>query len=48
MLIWKNALYLSINVNLIGTKVLIGYTVFTAPTEDGSAILRGHLSHVKV
>ena len=42
----KNALYLSVNV--FGTKVLHGDTIFTSPTGDGTAILRGHLSHAKV
>ena len=35
----KNALYLSVNV--FSTKVLIGDTIFTSPTGDGTAILRG-------
>ena len=42
----KNALYLSVNV--FSTKVLIGDTIFTSPTGDGTAILRGHPSHSKV
>ena len=42
----KNALYLSVNV--FSTKVLIGDTVLTSPTGDGSAILGGHLSQVEV
>ena len=42
----KNALYLSVNV--FRMKVLIGNTIFTSPTGDGTAILCGHLSHVKV
>ena len=29
------------------TKVLIGDTIFTSPTGDGIAILRGHPSHAK-
>ena len=42
-----NALYLSVNV--FSTKVLIGETVFTPPTRDGTAILvRGHTSYSKV
>ena len=45
--IWqKKALYLSLNV--FRTKVLIRDTSFTFPTGDGTAILRGHLSHAKV
>ena len=40
------ALYLSVNV--FSTKVLIGETIFTSPTGDGTAILRGHPSHAKV
>ena len=42
----KKALYLSVNV--LSTKVLIGDTIFTSPTGDGTAILRGHPSHAKV
>ena len=42
----KNALYLSVNV--FSTKVLIWDTIFTSPTGDGTAILRGHPSHAKV
>ena len=42
----KNALYLSVNV--FSTKVLIGDTILTSPTGDGTAILRGHPSHAKV
>ena len=29
-------------------NVLIGDTIFTSPTGDGTNILRGHPSHVKV
>ena len=39
----KKALYLSVNV-----KVLIGDTIFTSPSGDGTAILRGHPSQAKV
>ena len=42
----KNALYLSVNV--FSRKVLIGDTIFTSPTVDGTAILRGHPSHPRV
>ena len=42
----KNALYLSVNV--FSMKVLIGDTIFTSPNGDGTTILRGHPSHVKV
>ena len=42
----KKALYLSVNV--FSTKALIGDTIFTSPTGDVSAILRGHPSHAKV
>ena len=42
----KNALYLSVNV--FSTEVLIGDTILTSPTGDGTAILRGHPSHAKV
>ena len=41
-----NARYLSVNV--FSTKVLIGDTIFTSPTEDGTSILSGHPSHAKV
>ena len=42
----KKALYSSVNV--FSTKVLIGDTILTSPTGDGTAILHGHLSHAKV
>ena len=42
----KKALYLSVNV--FSTKVLIGDTIFTSPTGDGAAFLRGHPSHAKI
>ena len=42
----KNAPYLSVNV--LSTKVLIEDTIFTSPTGDGTAILRGHPRHAKV
>ena len=32
----------------ISTKVPTGDTIFTSHTGDGTAILRGHLSHTKV
>ena len=38
--------YLSVKV--FSTKVLIRDTTFTSPTGDGTAILRGDLSHAKV
>ena len=41
------ALYLNC-ANVFSMKVLIGNTIFTSPTGDGTAILRGHSSHVKV
>ena len=41
-----NALYLSVKV--FSMKVLIGDTIFTSLTGDGTAILCGHLSHMKV
>ena len=40
-----NALYL--NVNVFSMKVLIGDTIFTPPTREGTAILYGDLSHGK-
>ena len=42
----KDAFYLS--VNIFRKKILIGDTIFTSPTGDGTAILRGHPSHAKV
>ena len=42
----KPALYLSVNV--FSTKLLIWDTIFTSPTRDRTAILRGHPSHPKV
>ena len=42
----KKTLYLSVNV--FSTKALIGDTIFTFPTGNGTAILRGHPSHAKV
>ena len=42
----NNALYLTFNVSSM--KVLIRDTIFTSPTGDGTAILRGHPSHAKV
>ena len=44
-LVKKNARYLSVNV--FSTKVLIGDSIFTSPTGEGTAILRGHPSHAK-
>ena len=41
----KKALYLSVEV--FSTKALIGDAIFTSPTRDGTAILRGHPSHAK-
>ena len=42
----KKALYLS--VNEFSTEVLIGDTILTSPTGDGTAILLGHPSHAKI
>ena len=42
----KNALYLSVNV--FSTKVLVGDTIFTSLTGDGTAILRGQPSYARV
>ena len=42
----KQCTYLS--VNIFRTKVLIGDTIFTSATRDGTVILRGHASHRKV
>ena len=41
----KNTPYLSVNV--FSTKAPIGDTIFTSPTGDGTAILRGHPSHAR-
>ena len=41
----KNSHYFSVNV--FSTKVLIR-DIFTSPTGNGTAILRGHSSHAKV
>ena len=43
---WSFKIYSSVNV--FGTKVLIGGTIFTSPTWDGTASLRGHPIHAKV
>ena len=40
------ALYLSVKV--FSMKVLIGNTIFTSLTGDGTAILRGHPSHANL
>ena len=42
----KQQLYFSVNV--LSKKVLLEDTILTSPTGDGTAILRGHLSHAKV
>ena len=42
----KKAPYLRVNV--FSTNVLIGETIFTSPTGDGTSILRGRSSHAKV
>ena len=42
----KIALYLSVNV--FSTKVQIGDTIFTCPTGNGTAILRGRPRHAKI
>ena len=42
----KNALFLSVNV--FSTKVLVGDTIFTSLTGDGTAILRGQPSYARV
>ena len=41
----KQCTYLS--VNAFSTKVLIGDTIFTSPTRDGTGILPDHPSHGK-
>ena len=42
--IQKNGL----SINVFSSKILIEDTIFKSPTGDGTAILCGHLSHVKV
>ena len=42
----KNALYLSVTV--FSMTVLTGDTIFMSPTGDMTAILHGHLTHVKI
>ena len=42
----RKALYLSVHV--LSAKVLIGDTIFTSHTGDGTALLRGHPSNPKV
>ena len=37
----------SLGVNVFSTKVLIGDTIFTFPTRDRTAILRGHPSYAR-
>ena len=47
--LWRNkkiAIYLSVNVFSI--KVLIGDTVFTSTTVNGTVILRGHPGYAEV
>ena len=39
---------LSSSVNVFSTKVLIGDIIFTSPTGDGAAFLRGRSSHAKI
>ena len=39
---------LHLSVNVFITKLLIVDTIFSSPTGDGTAILRGHPSHAKV
>ena len=42
--IQKNGL----SINVFSSKILIEDTIFKSPTGDGTAILCGHPSHVKV
>ena len=39
---------LSSSVNVFSAKVLIGDIIFTSPTGDGAAFLRGRPSHAKI
>ena len=39
---------LNLSVNVFSTKLLIGDTIFSSPTGDGTTILHGHQSHAKV
>ena len=36
------------SVKVFSSKALTGDTIFMFPTGEGTAILRGHLSHAKV
>ena len=52
----KKMHFIHLGVNVFSTKVLIAVPslvgnvkmIFTFPTRDGAAILRGHLNHAKV
>ena len=39
---------LDLKTNIFSTKLLIEDTIFTSPTEDRTAILRGHPNQAKV
>ena len=43
---FKKAFCLSVNV--FSTKALVGDSILTSPTGDGTTILLGHLSHTTV
>ena len=47
-LVLANTKVLSLSINVFSTKVIIEDTIFTSPSGDGTAILRGHQSHAKV
>jgi len=54
LIIWKPGVYLKkkkalyLSVKVFSKKVLIGDTILTSPTGNGTAILRDHPSHAKV
>ena len=39
---------LNLSAKVFSTKILIGDTIFTSPTTDGTSILQGHPNHAKV
>ena len=40
--------HFTVSAIVLSMKVLIGNTIFSSPSIDGTAILRGHSSHAKV
>ena len=39
---------LNLSAKVFSTKILIGDTIFTSSTTDGTSILQGHPNHAKV